>query len=169
MLKSKEKIKEQLSHWFFKHHVKTKMDFNGTEQFTIYDLLPKAQKIKIENYTAFEDYELPVLVLRLQAEDFIINTTHRFIGIFNSTIESINYVEFDRHHGFSKPLSHDASLNERRSIKSEGLYVNFEIVKKNKEIITWKIPSGKPGFAFWSVTKKCEFVGRKYIIVNDND
>lgn len=165
MIKSPEKIKEQIEFWFFKYHVKPKEEFNGEEKFTLYHLLSDSLKAEIEGKVKLRNSELPVLVLHIEGSNYIINSTERFIQIENSRVETIDYKDFEWHTGFESLIANRTSSGEITSIKHDGVISKFGIRKRNGEIKYWKIPTGSPGFAFWNVTKKCELIGRKYQIV----
>lgn len=42
--KSSEKVKDQMEIWFFEYFGKEKSEFNGTELFTLFDLIPESEK-----------------------------------------------------------------------------------------------------------------------------
>ena len=164
MVKSPEKIKEQIEFWFFKYHRKPKEEFNGKEKFTLYKLLNDNLKTEIEEKVELRNLELPVLVLHIEESNYIINSTERFIQIENSKIETIDYKNFEWHNGFKSLIANRTASGKIISIKQDGEISEFGIRKRNGEVIYWKIPTGSPGFAFWNVTKKCELIGRKYQI-----
>lgn len=165
MIKSPEKIKEQIEFWFFKYHVKPKESFNGEEKFTLYKLLNDSLKTEIEGKVKLRNFELPVLVLHVEGANYIINSTERFIRIENSKVGMIDYKDFEWHIGYESLMTNRFTSGKVTSIKDDGEISEFGIRKRNGEIIYWKIPTGSPGFAFWNVTKKCEVIGRKYQIV----
>ena len=164
MVKSPEKIKEQIEFWFFKYHTKPKEEFNGEERFTLYKLLNDSLKTEIAGKVKLRNLELPVLVLQIEESNYIINSTERFIRIENSNIETIDYKDFKWHNGFKSLIANRTSSGKIISIKQDGEISEFGIRKRNDEVTYWKIPTGSPGFAFWNVTKKCELIGRKYQI-----
>jgi hypothetical protein len=82
----------------------------------------------------------------------VICTTRRFIYLENGSIQALTYSEFKNHTGFK---SIDIQGNSRTSfgVKTEGYIAEFGLRKKDGQIVYWKIPTGKSGFAFWNVTK----------------
>jgi len=159
--KSSEKVKAQMEFWFFGFFSKEKSDFNGTEIFTLFDLIPESEKSEFIKKVELKKNEIPVLVLKISESEFIINSTHKFVLLDSSKTEFIEYSEFDWHNGFK---AFATSREDGISVKQNGHFADFRIRKTNGEIITRKIPTGEPGFAFWNVTKKCELIGRKYKI-----
>ena len=104
-----------------------------------------------------------VLVLVLEKNEFIINTTERFIKIGDTDPISLYYPDFSHHKGYqSIAVEGYTSVG----IKTDGYFAPFGLVRKDKTIIYWNIPTGKPGFAFWNVTRKFEIIGRRYSQVN---
>jgi len=150
----------QIEFWFLKYHRASREDFTGVEPFTLFDLLNTETKIKISKVLSLKSFEIPVLLLTVSEEQFIVITTERFIRIANSQVEEISYVDFDRHTGYKSLLSKNMN-GTSSSIKSEGYTQDFGLQKKNGEITYWEIPTGSAGFAFWNVTKKCELIGKK--------
>ncbi|KZS39497.1 hypothetical protein AWE51_25790 [Aquimarina aggregata] len=159
--KSAKKVKDQIELWFFGFFGKEKSDFNGTELFTLFDLIPKSEKIEFIKKMDLEKNEIPVLILKVSESEFIINSTHKFVLLDSYKTEFLEYSEFERHKGFKAFVT---TREEGMSVKQNGYLADFKIIKNNGEIITRKIPTGEPGFAFWNVTKKCELIGRKYKI-----
>ncbi|NBA78868.1 hypothetical protein GOQ04_25170 [Emticicia sp. ODNR4P] len=159
--KTDKAIKDQIIHWFLVYHGKTIDHFNGQEEFTLFDKLFSDEQRVINKLSI--DTELPVLVLKKDSENIVICTTRRFIYLENGSIQALTYSEFKNHTGFK---SIDIQGNSRTSIgvKTDGYIAEFGLRKKEGQIVYWKIPTGKSGFAFWNVTKKFELIGRKYII-----
>ena len=161
--KKAENIKDQIEFWFFSFFGKEKSDFNGTELFTLFDLIPESEKNKFIKKMRLKENEIPVLILKISELEFIINSTHKFILVDNSKTEFIKYTEFEWHDGFKKAFV--TNRKDGISVKQNGYFVDFRIRMKDGKIVTRKIPTGELGFAFWNVTKKCELIGRKYNIV----
>ncbi|WP_162623209.1 hypothetical protein [Confluentibacter sediminis] len=108
--------------------------------------------------------EIPVLILKISASEFIINTTKKFARINRSIPDFIDYSDFERHNGFKLIGAETEKSKKNIGIKTNGYIAEFGLRKRNGEIIFWKIPTGEPGFGFWNVTKKCEIIGRKFIL-----
>jgi hypothetical protein len=66
--------------------------------------------------------------------------------------------------GISRYKSISITINGKlKGVKSDGYFAGFGLRKHGGEIVYWLIPTGRAGFAFWNVTKKCELIGRKYL------
>ncbi|MDI9858068.1 hypothetical protein [Flectobacillus roseus] len=159
--KTDKEIKDQIIHWFLVYHGKTIDHFNGQEEFTLFDKLFSDEQTVINALSI--DTELPVLVLKKDSGNIVICTTRRFIYLEKDSIQALTYSEFKNHTGYE---SIDVYRNSRLHIgvKTDGYIAEFGLRKKDGQIVYWKIPTGKSGFAFWNVTKKFELIGRKYII-----
>ena len=160
--KSSEKVKDQMEIWFFEYFGKEKSEFNGTELFTLFDLIPESEKSEFTKKMELKKNEIPVLILKISKSEFIINSTHKFILLDSSKSEFIEYSEFEWHNGFKAFVT---KREDGISVKQNGNFADFKIRKTNGAIITRKIPTGESGFGFWNVTKKCELIGRKYKII----
>jgi hypothetical protein len=161
--KSPEEIKRQIEFWFLKYYDKDRKKFNGTEVFTLFDLLEESTKDILSGQVNLRETELPVLILRISENQIIINTTERFIQLTNSDIEDVEYADFEWHNGYDSILATRLPNGKPVSVKTDGHLSTFGLRKRNGEIVGWKIPTGSPGFGFWNVTKKCELIGRKYL------
>lgn len=160
--KSAKQIKERIEFWFFNYFNKTKKDFNGSELFTLFELLNAELQIKLKQRLNLESNEIPVLILKISESEFIVNTTKKFIKIDSDKMEIINYAEFEWHNGYK---SFVVDKEKKIITKHDGHLSEFGLRKRNGEIIYWEIPTGVPGFGFWNVTKKCELIGRKFKLV----
>ena len=158
--KSAEQIKDRIEFWFLKYFNKTKPDFNGSEIFTLFELLNAELRTELKKRLNIYPNEIPVLVLKISKSEFIINTTKKFVRIDSDSTEIIDYAEFEWHNGYK---SFVVDKEKKIITKHDGYFAEFGLRKTNGEIIYWKIPTGVPGFGFWNVTKKCELIGRKFI------
>lgn len=163
MEKSPEEIKRQIEFWFLKYFRKEKEEFNGSELFTLFELLDETTKSNLILQMDLKKSELPVLTLKVSENEIIINTTERFIRLSSSVAEYLEYKDFDWHNGYDSILATRLASGKPISVKTDGYTSNFGLRKRNGEIIKWEIPTGSPGFSFWNVTKKCELIGRKYL------
>jgi hypothetical protein len=161
--KTSNEIKDRMYFWFLKYHSKTIDEFDGTEQFTLFDKIARDKKESYLEMLHLQPAELVVFILRVDNNEVIINTTIRFVRLHGKESESINYTDFEWHEGFKTIVAIDSESGKRGNIKTNGYVSKFGLRKKDKQIVHWNIPTGSPGFAFWNVTKRCELVGRKYI------
>ncbi len=161
-MKSHQKIKEQIAFWFLKYHGKSDAEVSGREIFTMVEKLPKTRQERVYKEIDLENGEMPVLYFQVSDDEYIVNTTTRFVRSDAGAISSIPYKNFDRHVGFKSPVI-DPKTGQPVSVKKSGFLSEFGIKTKEKKVIYWRIPSGRPAFAFWNVTEKCELVGRKYL------
>jgi hypothetical protein len=158
-----DQIKKQIEFWFSKYHHKQLDDFDGNETFTLFDKFDSIRKQTLISKLNLNDYEIPVLILVINDNEYIINTTHRFIQIKDSKAISLNYKDFDYHAGYKSILAGREASGKPIGIKTDGYFADFGLRLKDESLIYWQIPTGFPGFAFWNVTKKCELIGRKYL------
>jgi len=146
-----------------KYYVKERSDLNGKELFTIFDLMDSELKSSLIKRLNLRDNELPVLSLKISEDNYIINTTERFILLTENQIDKIEYINFENHLGYSDFVIKKRLIRKPINIKKDGYYSDFVIKTKSGKKIEWRIPTGTPGFGFWNVTKKCELIGRKYL------
>jgi len=159
--KTPDQISALMHHWFLSYHSKDRDFFSGAETFTFFDLIPEGIQRVLLQRASLDEHEKPVFLLDCGNAGFVLNTTHRFIRIGESDLESIFYTDFDWHVGY-KSIS--ITINGKlKGVKSDGYFAEFGLRKHGGEIVYWLIPTGRAGFAFWNVTKKCELIGRKYL------
>ncbi|SDI12032.1 hypothetical protein ACRQ5D_09345 [Mucilaginibacter sp. P25] len=158
-LKTPDQISALMQHWFLSYHRKDRDSFSGSEAFTFFDLIPEGLQQALLQRANLDEHEKPVFLLNCGNAGFVLNTTHRFIRIGESDLDSIFYTEFTWHSGYKSIRIEGAPIG----IKSDGYFAEFGLETQRREIVYWLIPSGKAGFAFWNVTKKCELIGRKYL------
>lgn len=156
-----ERIKERLHFWFLKYHSKSVDEFDGTEQFTLFEKIAPDEKDLYLGMLNLQPEELVVFILRVDNNEVIINTTIRFVHLSDKESESINYTDFEWHDGF-KTIAARGENGKLVNIKTNGYVSKFEFRKKDGQIVHWSIPTGFAGFAFRNVTKRCELIGRKY-------
>ena len=163
MEKSPKEIKRQIEFWFLKYFGKEKEEFDGSELFTLFDLIDETFKNSLSLEMGLNKSELPVLALKVSDNEIIINTTERFIRLSNSVAEYLEYKDFEYHNGYESFLATRLPSGKPISVKTDGYTSNFSLRKRDGEIVKWEIPTGSPGYGFWNVTKKCELIGRKYL------
>ena len=134
--------------------------------FTFFDSLEPKRKVSLLSTLNLREKEYPVLILSVNEVEVIVNTTERFINLSPPEITSLDYSEFEGHIGFSNVRKPGVGFDKAKAkfIKTDGCTCDFGLKKRNGGHIIWSIPTGKPGFGFWNVTKKCELIGRKYEI-----
>jgi hypothetical protein len=157
--KTPEQISALMQHWFLSYHGEDRNFFTGSETFTFFDLIHEALQWALLQRACLDAHEKPVFLLNCGNAVFVLNTTHRFIRISKSDVESVFYTDFNGHDGFNSIMVKGA----KKSIKTDGYFAEFGLATQSREIVHWLIPSGRPGFAFWNVTKKCTLIGRKYL------
>jgi hypothetical protein len=158
--KTDEEIKGQIIRWFALHHKQSADTFTGTEQFTLFDKLPQSRQEQIQEN--IPSNELAVLTLTIEENSEIVCTTSRFIYIKNGQTQELKYTDFDTHRGFTS-VATKSLTGKVESAKTDGYLADFGLIKKDGQIIIWSIPTGKPGFKFWNITRKFSIIGRKYI------
>ena len=158
--KSAQQIKDQMEHWYLDFYRKSHEQIAlGNNQFIFYDQLQENIKNKINKNYILKESELPVFTLKKVDGQFILVTTERFMN----EREEVDFRDFERHYGFHIKMDWSKPFGQRTNVKRQGYFYDFTIIKKNGETITWKLPTGEPGFSFWNVTKKCKLIGRKYL------
>lgn len=162
--KTPQQVASQMERWFFLYYKREKSTFKSDDVFTLFDLLSVEKQCEIISQINLPISEIPVLILLTERNDYILNTTTRFIKVSNSFCESIYYADFDYHKAY-RSLQDGLRIN----IKRDGLFEEFGLMKKNGELIYWKIPTGRPGFGFWNITAKFEIIGRRYLITTSFD
>ena len=167
--KTSEQIKEHMLFWFLKYYNKSVEEFDGSEQFTLFDKIPISRKELYLRRLFLQPNELPVFILVVDKDELIINTTNKFVRLENFTSEFINYTDFEWHNGFNTIVPSPSENERLNSIKTNGNVSKFGLKLKNGQIIYWNVPTGSIGFAFWNITKKCELIGRKYVAGTNNN
>jgi hypothetical protein len=164
IVKTANQIAAQIEKWFLSYHGKGKPGFNGSETFTIFHHLHSEKQNELIKRMDLNKQEIPVLVLSSSNNQFIVNTTERFIRMYNSGVESLFYTDFEGHKGYRSFAVEQPTTSKIISIKTDDSFSEFGLKTKAGQVIYWVIPTGRAGFAFWNVTKKCELIGRKYSV-----
>jgi hypothetical protein len=161
--KTDKQIKAQIINWFLNYHRKSIDNFDGREEFTLFD------KLSLDNQKVISTFslpkELPVLVLKKDDKNIVVCTTRRFVYLENDKTQEIKYSDFKRHVGF-KFINLTRHTGHYISVKTDGHISEFGVLKNDGQIVNLKIPTGHSGFAFWNITKKFEIIGRKYIMLD---
>lgn len=162
--KTPAEVAAQIERWFLLYHKSEKTSFNGSETFTIFDLLSSEKEHELIKQVELDKQEIPVLVLFLDNNECILNTTERFIHIYNAGTSSLYYSDFDGPNGFKAFGPGQMDNHMVVSIKKEGKLAEFGLKKKDGEVVYWPVPTGKPGFAFWNVSDRFKIIGRRFAI-----
>lgn len=163
IIRTPDQIRAKLEGWLISHEQKEEEKFDGKETFTLFSKLSKEILAKLEGIWVLNITEMPALFLFVGTDGYIVNTTERFIRIVGTSVESLYYSDFHRHLGFTSITARDINPG-LKSVKAEGYFQELEIKTKSGKILYWTLPTGKPGFAFWNVTNKCEIIGRRFLI-----
>lgn len=147
--KTPDQISALMEHWFLSYHGKDRDFFTGSETLTFFDLIHETLQWALLQRARLDDCEKPVFLLNCGNAVFVLNTTHRFMWISKSDLESVFYTDFNGHSGFNSIMVQGA----KKSIKTDGYFADFGLITQSRAIVYWSIPSGSPGFAFWNITK----------------
>jgi hypothetical protein len=157
--RSHNRVAGEITHWFLTYHRKGRYEFDGSETFTLFEHIPDDYKGCYTRRMDLSAHEIPVLLLSVAEEEYIVCTTERFIYLHMIHSESIYYKNFKRHKGFDT-----ASLVKGSS--KEGSLAMFGITRTDRKTVYWKMPTGKTGLAFSIITEKCKIIGSQYKLVN---
>ena len=117
-IKTATQVAAQIEGWFLKYHNQEKAAFNGNEAFTIFSLLDPERQQTLTERMNLDKQEIPVLILISENNQFIINTTARFIRLMETATESLYYSDFNWHKGYqSIAVSYPSVL---ASVKTNG-------------------------------------------------
>ncbi len=164
IVKTPNQVAEQIERWFLMYFNKEKSSFNGSELFTIFDHLYFETQNELIRKVELDKFEIPVLVLSVSNNEYILITTERFIRIYDSGTESLFYSNFQCHRGFKSIAVEQHNGRKLVGVKMEGHLAEFGLEKKDGQIVYWLIPTGSLGFAFWNLTNKFEIIGRRYLV-----
>jgi hypothetical protein len=164
IIRTPDQIRTKIEGWLIKYEQKKEEKFDGKEAFTLFSKLNIEIRTNLEGILNLNKTEMPALILFVGMESYIVNTTERFIRICGPSVESLSYSDFYHHIGFTSIKAKDKLNIEAKSVKTEGYFQEFGIKTKSGRVLHWILPTGKPGFAFWNVTNKCEIIGRRFLI-----
>ncbi|UYQ92321.1 hypothetical protein MKQ68_19740 [Chitinophaga horti] len=158
--KTPSQVAALLERWFHKYVAEGR----EPENFGLFTGLPAEVQQQLISLMALPVREIPVFVLTVTADRFVVNTTERFLLIADAAVESLAYTDFHSHSGY---LHLSPSEEGEHHVKAEGRQQDFKMLKNDGTAVIWSIATGRAGFKFWNVTKKCDIIGRKYIIRED--
>ena len=153
--KSPTEIKKQMEFWFYKSH---SFGIDDTSRFTLFQLLDTATKDQVAQKVDLKNEERIVFVLFNKNKEYIINTTQRFIKTDDNTIEEINYTNFK-----SISLHKTISQQVKKIKRVDTEYTDCYLFTNNEQMTTWRIRTRVIN-SFIQNTKRCELIGRKYLI-----
>ena len=163
--KTAAQVKSQMEFWLLKYLNKSREDFSGNEPITLFELLSSDLQINLKQQLQLGTNETPVLVLKVSDSEYVVNTTTKFVQITADSTTFIKYTNFGGHDGYRSIKMISTPKGGVANVKMEGAISDFGLKNRYGRVVYWKIPTGKPGFAFWNVTNKCELIGRKYRII----
>jgi hypothetical protein len=136
------------------------MFYNKKEdEHNLFNLFSYAEHGEILNKVPLGPFEIPVLILTTCDDNYIVNTTTRFIRIGPSSCESVYYTDFKTH------LTLILSQTFKKDVKPGGWFGEVRLEKINGELIYWDIPIGIPGGGFQYITNRCSIIGRRILII----
>jgi len=136
------------------------MFYNKKEdEYNLFNLFSYAEHGEILNNVPLAPFEIPVLILATSNDNYIVNTTTRFIRTGPSSCESVYYTDFKSHSGLI------LSQKFKKDLKLDGYFGVAWLKKINGELIYWDIPVGIPGGGFQYITGKCSIIGRRISII----
>ncbi|SEW09899.1 hypothetical protein SAMN05428988_2023 [Chitinophaga sp. YR573] len=125
----------------------------------LFNLFSYAEHGQILNKVHLAPFEIPVLILTTCDDNYIVNTTTRFIRISPSSYESVYYSDFKGH--FRIMLLQTF----KKDVKLAGWFGEAALEKINGELIYWDIPIGIAGGGFQNITRRCSIIGRRISII----
>ena len=157
IIKTHRQVSIQMEKWLTRYLDKPKAAFDGCEPFTFFDSLFYEKQNRLYKLMDLPPDEIPVFFLPVREDEYIITTTRRFLRLSSDDHESLLFTDFAGHQGFKFAS---------RGYKG-GSVAFFILKRKTERPLFWEIPTGQPGHAFWTVTNKCELIGRRYDVTND--
>lgn len=157
---SAEKVKISILHRFLRYNGKSKKDFNGKEKYTLFDKLSEVEKIKYLTGIELNKHELPVTILKISPEYWIIHTTENILCARNNEVTIIGYKDIEKIIGFNMKNNKEyyriviQNGMETIYLKAEGFMAFFEIQLINKTIMKLEIPTGNDLYTFWNFTMR---------------
>lgn len=143
----------KIKHWYLDQYRIIEAAVKGTEVFTLFDKMKPEKQDRIRQKLRLNPFEIPILMLTICANHYIINTSERFIKITLTRHESVYYEEFD---SFTSYESLAFEKKKKRKLAKQTGFTELGLKKTNGEISFWKIPSGNTCYFFWNVTRLVE-------------
>jgi hypothetical protein len=139
----------KIKHWYLFQYRVIEASIKGKEVFTLFDKIKPEKQDRIRQKLRLNPFEIPILMLTICANQYIINTSERFVKITPTKHESVYYEEFE---GFTSYESLHFVKKKPKSGKTAD-FTELGLKKTTGEIVFWKIPSGNPCYFFWNITR----------------
>jgi hypothetical protein len=140
----------QIKHWYLMHLRVFESSVKGTEAFTLFEKLTVEKQTVLSKKIQFKSQEIPVLVLTINTNIYVVITSERFIRITSKKIQSVYYEEFEA------MIFYQSIHSEIKKLFPQKL-VDIALKKTNGDMIFWKIPAGE-FFHFWDVARKVDTI-----------
>lgn len=152
----------KIKQWYLFQYRVIEASVRGKEVFTLFDKMKPDKQDRIRQKLRLNPFEVPILILTICANQYIINTSERFVKITPTKHESVYYEEFD---GFaSYEALHFAKKKPKPGTSAD--FTELGLKKTTGEIIFWKIPSGNTCYFFWNITRLVEQIR---IVIDSNE
>ncbi|SEW09878.1 hypothetical protein SAMN05428988_2021 [Chitinophaga sp. YR573] len=145
----------RIKHWYLMHHRVIESYIKGTEAFTLFEKLTVEKQTEISKKIKFNSQEIPVLVLIINTNKYVVNTSERFIKITSKNIESVYYEEFEA------MICYQSIYAEIKKLPPQKL-VDVGLKKTDGDMAFLKIPAGE-FHHFWDVARRLDTIR----IIND--
>jgi len=153
--KTPSQIKTQMEFWVLKSKTRIELTKHHS-MLNSFDLLDSKTKEDILKKTTLSNDELIVFVLKNKPQEYIINTTKRFLKITGQDTEELLYSEFK-----TIGLNETGTLQNLKLLRVAPKYKNCYLITKNENVIIWEVLYDSIN-CFIQASKRCELIGRKY-------
>lgn len=172
-IKSANAIKEQIAFRFRKQSGVNIGVLESYKFLSLFENFDQSIRDSISKAVELNTNELPVLLMTLKCDEFVLVTTENIFirsrGLLtsypNGELESGTWDFLSKIHetGIERNLTRDETRNTLK-MKHEGFELDFRLEFKNgrREII--RFPTGSATYSFMNTLNVIELVGRKYII-----
>jgi len=140
----------KIKHWYLLQSHIQEISVRGNERFTLFDKIVPETQSDILRHIQLNPSEIPVLLLTIAPDHYIINTSERFLKITPKRQVSVYYNEFYDFENFAS-LYYRKKKHARRTPTKE--LTELAMRKTSGEVLFWKIPTGHTAYYFWNVTR----------------
>jgi hypothetical protein len=140
----------KIKHWYLMQMHILEIAVKGKERFTLFEKMAPEQRSRILERVSLNPSEMPVLILTISPDHYIINTTERFLNISPKDQESVYYDEFYDFENFTA-LRRTKKKHDRR-VDPTAL-TELGLKKTSGDIIFWEVPTGNIAYYFWNITR----------------